>query len=637
MIHLELLAPARDINIGIAAINCGADAVYIAGPSFGARQAAGNSVEDIKKLCDYAHLFGVRIFVTLNTIIYDSELDEALKLAEDVKAAGADALIIQDLALTKVKGIPLHASTQCAIRSAEDAKLYESLGFSRIILERQLSLERIQEIRNACNCEIEFFVHGALCVSYSGNCYLSQKITGRSANRGACAQPCRSRYDLVNEKGELVRDDSGRPLAKNKTLLSLKDYNLINSLDKLAEAGVESFKIEGRLKNISYVKNVVSAYSERLNALIEKYPHKYSRASFGQVHRNFTPILSKTFNRSYTDLFINNTRGNWACLEAAKSLGEKIGTVTGIRKLSRDEIEIRLRLSNPNENLNNGDGFSFISDKGEENGFRADICKGNIIFSHNVEGLKVGKTIFRNLDTAFEKELAGKVSRLVQVDVELKFYTKNNEDFYTASATREDGECCTISNKTNSEYAQNRDRLLEMLDNQISKTTDIYSFRLKKVDAPSQIPFLTSAQINEIRRLLADVLIKKSIKKIELKTGTQKAIEREIEAERGSKKGQPLLEAIPWSSNFNYTKNVSNELSKKIYASLGVKYIEPAYELSPKEGAELMRSKYCIRHELGICLKTCSERLRQEKLFIANNGGISSLIFDCNKCEMIVK
>ena len=300
MRELELLAPARDADIGIAAIDCGADAVYIAGPRFGARQAAGNSIEDIAGLCRYAHRFGARIFVTLNTIIYDNELDDAASLIEEIGKAGADAVIVQDMAVVEMlrrmsparcqnglcpeaeaagplegSGMPvLHASTQCAIRTVERAKELEALGFSRIVLEREMSLRQIREIASAVSCEIEFFVHGALCVCYSGQCYLSEKIAGRSANRGACIQACRSRYDLAGP--------DGRTIVKNKALLSLKDYNLISRMEDLADAGVMSFKIEGRLKNISYVRNTVRAYSLALDRIVGKSGGKYRRASFGR-------------------------------------------------------------------------------------------------------------------------------------------------------------------------------------------------------------------------------------------------------------------------------------------------------------------------------------------------------------------
>ena len=360
MKQLELLAPARDIQVGIAAIDCGADAVYIAGPQFGARQAAGNSIEDIRQLCTYAHRFGARIFVALNTILYDEELEAAYRQMIEVQEAGADALIIQDMAVIEMVmngigdfrekiSIPLHASTQCAIRTPEQAAFLESLGFSRLILERELSLEQIRSIRNAVTCELEFFVHGALCVCYSGQCYLSEKIAGRSANRGACIQACRSRYDLT--------DASGKVLVRDKALLSLKGYNLRDRLEELAEAGITSFKIEGRLKNASYVKNVVRDYSLALDDITGRYPDLYERGSFGTVRGGFTPDTAKTFNRGYTQLFLDGQRGKWAAMDAAKSMGEEIGRISGI---SRDGSTLTVNLSRRDIVLNNGDGFSCL-------------------------------------------------------------------------------------------------------------------------------------------------------------------------------------------------------------------------------------------------------------------------------------
>ena len=331
---LELLAPARNIDIGIAAIDCGADAVYIAGPGFGARQAAGNSLEDIARLCDYAHRFGSRIFLTVNTIIYDSELEEVHALMRDAQEAGVDAFIVQDLALTQWDDItvPLHASTQCAIRTPEKARWLESLGFGRLVLERELSLSQIREIAEAVHCEIEAFVHGALCVCYSGQCYLSEHLAGRSANRGACIQACRSLYDLV--------DGNGKVLAHDKALLSLKDFNLLDRLPELAEAGVTSFKIEGRLKNISYVRNVVREYSLALDRLVAEHPDRYCRASFGTVTRGFTPAPDKTFNRGYTSLYMDGKRGRWASMDTPKSVGERIGTVASVRQRDARTMEI---------------------------------------------------------------------------------------------------------------------------------------------------------------------------------------------------------------------------------------------------------------------------------------------------------
>ena len=352
--QLELLAPARNCDIGIAAIDCGADAVYIAGPDFGARQAAGNSIGEISRLCRHAHQFGARIFVTLNTILYDNETGYAIQLLKGYRDAGADAVIVQDLAIAAAAAeegidIPLHASTQCAIRTAEQARFYESLGFSRLVLERQLSIDTIRDIRKAVSCELEFFVHGALCVCYSGQCYLSEKIAGRSANRGECIQACRSRYDLADTDGHII--------VRNKSLLSLKDLNLKDRMKELADAGITSFKIEGRLKSISYVKNVTRDYSIALDNIVMA-DDRYCRASFGKVSGGFTPDTGKTFNRGYTDLYIDGRRHSWASLNSTRSTGEEIGTVSF---LNRTKDMLRISPAHNGIRLNNGDGFVFIA------------------------------------------------------------------------------------------------------------------------------------------------------------------------------------------------------------------------------------------------------------------------------------
>ena len=400
MKELELLAPARNADIGIAAIDCGADAVYMAGPGFGARQAAGNSVEDVARLCAYAHRFGARVFATVNTIVFDDELESFSKLLRELEEAGVDALIMQDMAGLSLSGgrIPLHASTQCAVRDAAKAGDLASLGFSRLILERELSLEQIRGIAQAVpQCELECFVHGALCVCYSGQCYLSEHIASRSANRGACIQACRSRYDLL--------DSDGRVLVKDKALLSLKDLKLLDRLADLADAGVMSFKIEGRLKNESYVRNVVRQYSLALDALVASSGGRYCRSSFGRVSEAFAPALDKTFNRGYTELFLDGKKApGWAAMDAAKGMGEKIGKLISVRKDSSRgscvlEIESTAR-------LNNGDGFSFVAGNGEVIGFRGDVCenpdrkRARIVCKYQ-ELLYKGAILYRNLDSAF--------------------------------------------------------------------------------------------------------------------------------------------------------------------------------------------------------------------------------------------
>ena len=616
MRHLELLAPARDIKIGIAAIDCGADAVYIAGPQFGARQAAGNSVEDIRSLCEYAHKFGVKIFITLNTILYDSELESAYKFMLDVQEAGADAIIVQDLAVVKMAReghngifkplrIPLHASTQCSIRTPEQARFLESLGFSRLILERELSLEQIRAIRKAVSCELEFFVHGAICVCYNGQCYLSEMIAGRSANRGACIQACRSKYDLT--------DASGKVLVRDKALLSLKDYNLRGRLRELADAGITSFKIEGRLKNESYVRNVVRDYSIALDRLVDT--DEYYRGSFGSVTGGFTPDTRKTFNRGYTELFLDGRRGKWAAMDAAKSMGEHIGTVTSIGKGS---LEIRLCKG---VSLNNGDGFSFVSRQGKVEGFRADVCTGNTVRCKILPSLSVGAEIYRNINAAFEKEIERQAcTREINVFVRLKADSENGTWKIHAYATSEDCRIAEIILDAGEQKADNQERMQAMLHSQIGKSSGHYRFAVSEIDAPEGLPFMSSSALNNIRRTLAEKL--ESMPLI-----ARPLLNRSLDI--------PETPAFP-SSEATYKQNISNILSEELYHATGASSVEKAYELTHSPGAELMRTKYCIRHELGMC-PVHQKAANSGPLFLLNNGRRLALHFDCASCEMVVK
>ena len=617
MRQLELLAPARDIQIGIAAIDCGADAVYIAGPQFGARQAAGNSVEDIRSLCAYAHKFGVKIFITLNTILYDSELEDAYRFMLDVQKAGADAIIVQDLAVVKMAreglggrfeplNIPLHASTQCSIRTPEQAVFLESLGFSRLILERELSLDQIRAIRKAVSCELEFFVHGAICVCYNGQCYLSEMIAGRSANRGACMQACRSRYDLV--------DATGKGLVKDKALLSLKDYNLRGRLRELAEAGITSFKIEGRLKNESYVRNVVRDYSIALDRLIINNPSEYERESFGRISGGFIPDTDKTFNRGYTELFLDGKRGKWAAMEAAKSMGEMIGTVASVGKGS---IEVRL---NKGVVLGNGDGFSFVSRQGKVEGFRGDVCSGGTIRCKILPTLFAGAVLYRNINAAFEKEIERQAcTREISVHVTMDFPFKNNCWNLHATAISEDGRKATDICSDLGQKADNQERMAGMLDTQIGKSTGHYRFVLSEVNAPDGLPFMSASALNGIRRTLAEKLDKTP-------AIARPLLQRQLEG----------LQTVPLTgSDVTYKQNVSNRLSADVYASAGAGIIEEAYEISHRKGVELMRTKYCIRHELGMCPVHQGAK-GSAPLFLLNNGKRLALNFDCRNCEMTV-
>ncbi|MCQ2160932.1 MAG: U32 family peptidase [Bacteroidales bacterium] len=618
MQELELLAPARNKEIGIAAIACGADAVYIGGDGFGARKDAGNPMEDVAELCSYAHRFGARVYMTVNTIIYDGELDSAHKMMLRAQKAGIDAFIVQDTVIFSWDDItvPLHASTQCAIRDTGNARFYESLGCGRIVLEREMTLERIKEIHEAVpQCELEFFVHGALCVCYSGNCYMSEAIAGRSANRGACIQACRSLYDLVDEEGKV--------LVKNKALLSLKDYCLINRLGDLADAGVCSFKIEGRLKNASYVKNCVRAYSEAIDGLVAAHPDKYVRASFGRVSGGFKPELDRTFNRGYTELFLDGKRGQWSSMDAPKSIGEFVGKIAAVRKPKGRGVYsmfVDIEPAGPDVTFSNGDGFCALP-KGKAGakllGFRGDVCTGMTIETKPMDGLVPGMKVFRNINASFERELDRNMpKREISVAVDISISGNFEMDVHAVS---EDGREILSPFKMDVEAAENRERQIAMMQEQLSKRALHYNFKVTDIhtDKPgAAVPLLSASTLNSIRRLVAEDIDALKIKARPLATGTRHDGEK--------------------CSHSGYKLNIANRLARELHEAHSSDGIEPAYELSHKEGAELMRTRYCIRHELGMCPVHQGAKA-SGPLYLLNNGRRFDLVFDCAACEMVVK
>ena len=563
---LELLAPAKNKDIGIAAIDCGADAVYIAGPSFGAREAAGNPVEDIAALSEYAHRFGARVYATVNTLLYDEELQTAADLVWDLYKAGVDAILVQDYRLLQqeLPPIEVHASTQAVCRTPQQAAALEALGFRRLVLERQLSLDQIRAIREAVSCELEFFVHGALCVCYSGECFLSEHLTDRSANRGACIQACRSLYDL--------EDASGKTLVRNYPLLSLKDLSLAGHIAELAEAGICSFKIEGRLKNESYVRNVVRHYSIALDRFIEAHP-QYRRASAGRITGGFTPNIDATFNRGYTDLFIDGERGKWLSGDNTKSKGEYVGRITA---LGDGWIELDGTAA-----VSNGDGLCTVSDNGEQTGFRADRCTGRRIEIKSSEGLRTGQEIWRNYNIAFEKQLrSDSPQRLVDVMVDF------SADSITAVSAA--GASVTLDIRGDYPPALNIASAVDNIRRQLGKRAGVYSFHVMSVD-DTDVRFYPLSVLNGFRRELAEML---------------------------------------------------DERMGSIMAATRTAFKPTEAPLPPQkrkaEDGVLMRSKYCIRYELGLCPKQGGKPGAREPLFLVNNGRRLKLAFDCKTCEMSV-
>ena len=584
MTRLELLAPARNADIGIAAIRCGADAVYIGGPAFGARVAAANPEEDILRLCRYAGQFGAKVFVTVNTLAADEqERRRIVKMMLSLKDKGVSAFIIQDCTLLPLLEAcgpwqeEFHASTQCAIRTPERALQLCSMGFRRLILERELSLEQIRSIRHAVppDVELECFVHGAVCVCYSGDCYLSEYLTGRSANRGECAQPCRGRYDLINGKGDI--------LVRDKPLLSVKDLKLIDRLDALAQAGVSSFKIEGRLKNESYVKNVVRAYSIALDKLVSDNNGKYGRASYGRVSGGFTPNLDKTFNRGYTALYIDGKKGGWNSGDSAKGMGEELGKA---RVLSETSFSVC-------NGIHNGDGLCFIGRGGEVTGIRADRVEGDRVFCKSTEGLYNGAVVWRNRDSAFEKELENNTPERL-IDITADFIFGKGQLTVRARSSDNTGpsnfQAEVIYPTDTLPEAANQDRIRAMIAAQTGKISSIYSFRCGSIESDGPLPLLSVGSINGIRRDLAGKLAIAS---------------------------PDVQENAASSSQCNCQNGQSLE--------------------HPVRPGELMRTKYCILSELGKCLKTeAGRKFAAGGLALKNNGRRIPLHFDCKNCEMVL-
>lgn len=610
--ELELLAPAKNKDIGIAAINCGADSLYIAGPSFGAREAAGNNLADIAELAAYGRRFDAKVYMVINTILYDKEIDKAVKLANDAYEAGCSAIIIQDLGLLKtaLPPIPLFASTQTNIRTVEQAQLLESLGFRRLILARELSLSQIKEIRDNTTIELESFIHGALCVSYSGHCYMSERVAGRSSNRGVCAQACRSKYDL--------KDGNGKILVKDKTLLSLRDLSLGEFIPQLVNAGITSFKVEGRLKNISYIKNVVRYY----RSLIDDFTTKeggFRPSSSGRLFGGFTPGPEKTFNRGYTNLFINGEREEWQSKESSKAVGEYVGKVNDIIKERGGKLRIKY---DSHLRIENGDGLCFITPQGEVEGARANVTEPGFVTINDQPEIVPGTKVYRNYNHNFEKELESNMPRRL-VEVGLNFSYKSGVT--TVSGICEDGTVVEFVNSENTDIARNKELAEKNINNQLNKSSDIYIFRVNNIEG-EQIPFYPLSLLNEIRRSLASMLNEKRGRTV--KSHSDSSIKESVET---MAKKRPLegFEA-------DYRSNISNKLSRELFEQLGAISPEPAFEVAPPETAELMRCKYCIKYELGMCPKEAGGKAVSEPLYLVNSGREFRLGFDCKNCEMVI-
>lgn len=616
-IKLELLAPARNKEIGIAAIDCGADAVYIAGPSFGARAAAGNPVEDVRCLAGYAHRYGAKVYAAVNTIIYEEELLQAQRMIWELYDAGVDALIVQDLGITQMElpPIELHASTQCAIRTPEQAAMLASLGFTRLILERQLSLDEIRAIRGAVGCELEFFVHGAICVGYSGNCYLSQHLAKRSANRGACIQACRSLYDVVGK--------DGRVLKKNCNILSPKDFCLDDSLQQLAAAGICSFKIEGRLKSASYVKNVVRHYRSRLDEVFTADP-RFAAASDGRPEGGFTPNINATFNRGYTRFFIDGQRGDWHSSEGSKSLGEPLGT---IRQVTGRNCSIVLESS---LKVSNGDGLVFITGEGENIGMRANVVSGSEVTLKETSGLFAGQKVFRNFNIQFEKELHSNMPRRsLEAEISVKGGCATARDIASGLEV-------TLPMPPDAPVAEKPQAALEGIVHQMGKRSGIFDFRCTSVEQSPAL-FYSAASLNALRRSLAECLERLRLQKfVEQKAFAAQAAAAKVKAAAQAVAAGESLTLGANRGRALYSANCANSLARKVLLACGFDPVDDAYEIAPQRSAALMRSRYCIRRELGLCPKENPGCKASEALFLINSGHRLRLEFDCKRCEMVI-
>lgn len=577
MKKVELLAPAKDKKTAIAAINSGCDAIYIGASNFGARKKVPNSLEDIKEIVDYAHKFYVKVHVTVNTVLTYDELFQAKELIQKLYDIGVDAVIVQDMGIFKLAldgelpPIVLHASTQCDNRTLEKVKFFDNMGISRVILARELSLEQIKEICQNSNTEIETFIHGALCVSYSGQCYFSHYIGGRSANRGECAQACRKKYTLVDENGKII--------AKDKYLLSMKDFNASRHLKDLTDAGVKSFKIEGRLKDENYVKNVVAYYRQE----IDKFARK---TSSGKVFSDFEPDVRKSFNRGFTDYFLD---GRKKCFnfESPKSLGEKLGKIT---KVGKDCFELNAEVSKQDGLYFNGQGCLVNN------------IEGRRIYPNKMDGIAVGIDVYRNFDSRFEKQLENsKIKRRIGV----KFVCKNG----VLNAQDEDGNFVVFV-LPQGEMPKNSEKMRENFINQLKKTGES-DFYTENTEIIGELPFMPVSKINEVRRKILSDLMNERLKNYK----------RDLQ--------KPLKYAEFPQKELDYRANIHNSEAKCFYENSGCKVCE----MSAESGAfpkELMRAKHCLKFAFNMCKSP-------EKLFLIDEKGKKyPLKFDCANCEMVI-
>lgn len=599
---IELLAPAKNLECGIEAVNHGADAVYIGAPRFGARAAAGNSLEDIEALVKYAHIYNVRIYVTVNTILKDEELKDTEAMIWDLYRAGVDALIVQDMGITRLNlpPIALHASTQMDNRTARKVKFLSEAGFSQVVLARELTLDEIAAIHAACpDTPLEVFVHGALCVSYSGQCYASQACFGRSANRGECAQFCRLGFDMV--------DADGKVMAHGKHLLSLKDMNQSENLEALLDAGVSSLKIEGRLKDVSYVKNVTAYYRQKLDAILKRRK-EYIRASSGTVKLAFRPQLDKSFSRGFTDYFIHGRNSGIFSFDTPKSLGEEVGVVKEIRSNYLTVAGVKP--------FANGDGLCYLDERGKLHGFRVNRVDGNKLFPQEMPVVKPKTKLYRNFDQEFDRVMQKKsAERRILVAIQLE---ENNFGF-TLTLCDEDDNRVSLTLQREKEPA--RTPQSENLKNQLGKLGNT-PFEAGEISINfSENWFIPSSEIADLRRRAVEKLLEV----------------RRISYRRPEGRFPHTVHPYP-VQELTYLGNVMNGMAREFYHDHGVKRIAPAFEKEAPSGAVLMFCKHCIRYAMGWCpvRHKVKPPFREPFYLISGDGKRFRLEFDCKRCEMKV-
>ena len=602
---IELLAPARDADIAIAAIDHGADAVYMGASHHGARADATNTLDDVGRACDYAHRFGAKIYATVNTLIYDDELIEVERLVHDLYRIGVDALIVQDLGLLRLDlpPIALHASTQCDLRTPEKAQFLEALGFSQLVMARELTLDEIAAIRRVTTVPLEAFVHGALCVSYSGRCAISQVLKGRSANRGECAQLCRLPYDLV--------DGKGRVIVEGKHLLSLRDMARHDRLEQMMAAGVSSFKIEGRLKDMGYVKNVVAYYRRAIDQVIERYPDRYGRASQGAAELTFEPALEKSFNRGFTHYFLDERRpqdgSSMASIDTPKSQGEYLGRAL---RCNGNTLKIDTKAS-----LANGDGLSFTDARGQFSGARVNRALGNgTVLLREQADIGRGTPIYRTADKAFNDLLAKpSACRTIAVDAQLRY----TGGMLTLTLADERGNHVTHTVECDLQPAAKPQG-----DRQVAELGKLGGtiYRLREAQVPGDV-FVPASLLARLRRETIDLL------------------DRNHRITRPIDKRRPEDMSVPCPiTKLSPADNVANHLAEQLYRDHGVTDIAPALEARAPvtDTTPLMHTRYCLRRQLGACLKGKRADSLPRELYLKTGNTLLKVNCDCKNCEMIL-